>query len=93
MPRLTQLDRFWQIHRIGRTNRNPIPQRRVYRHKRIESYIGFEHVFCLLACVERLLNPSCFMGFVPGSVMHRTLAPRQDGAMHQVSFAFIKGFT
>ena len=28
-----------------------------------------------------------------GSVMHRTLAPRQDGAMHQVSFAFIKGFT
>ena len=27
MPRLTQLDRFWQIHRIGRTNRNPIPQR------------------------------------------------------------------
>ena len=37
----------------------------VYRHKRIESYIGFEHVFCLLACVERLLNPSCFMGFVP----------------------------
>ena len=27
----------------------------VYRHKRIESYIGFEHVFCLLACVERLL--------------------------------------
>ena len=27
MPRLTQLDRFWQIHRIGRTNRNLIPQR------------------------------------------------------------------
>ena len=27
MPRLTQLDRFCQIHRIGRTNRNPIPQR------------------------------------------------------------------
>ena len=40
-------------------------EHRVYRHKRIESYIGFEHVFCLLACVERLLNPSCFMGFVP----------------------------
>ena len=34
---------------------------RVYRHKRIESYIGTEHVFCLLACVERLLNPGCFL--------------------------------
>ena len=28
-------------------------KRRVRRHKRIESYIGIEHVFCLLACVER----------------------------------------
>ena len=33
----------------------------VYRHKRIESYIGIEHVFCLVACVERLLNPGCFL--------------------------------
>ena len=29
-------------------------------------------------------------GVCSGSVMHRTLAPHQDGAMHQVSFAFIK---
>ena len=34
---------------------------RIYRHKRIESYIGIEHVFCLVACVERLLNPGCFL--------------------------------
>ena len=33
----------------------------VYRHKRIESHIGIEHVFCLVACVERLLNPGCFL--------------------------------
>ena len=38
-----------------------VVQRWVYRHKRIESYIGIEHVFCLLACVERPLNPVYFL--------------------------------
>ena len=65
----------------------------VYRHKRIESYIGFEHVFLSLGLGGTPSQSKLLYGVCSGSVMHRTLAPRQDGAMHQVSFAFIKGFT
>ena len=70
-----------------------LAQHGVYRHKRIESYIGFEHVFLSLGLGGTPSQSKLLYGVCSGSVMHRTLAPRQDGAMHQVSFAFIKGFT
>ena len=65
--------------------------KRVRRHKRIESYIGIEHVFCLLACVERPLNPVYFLRLSHNTRLQHglistcwanTISPTKNSEMH-----------